>query len=112
MKLKSITIGLLATVLCAPVSAEPQSQFEIYLGAAHYFWDGDRDLDDSTSLELGGEIPLNEELSFEAWISDFDADTEVTSIELGSRRYAAGALYHLSDGDYRPFLSADRKSVV
>lgn len=106
MKIKTICIGILAMALCAPAVAEQRSQFELYLGGAKYFWDGDRDLDDSTSLELGGELPLSEALSFEAWISDFDADTELTNTELDGRRYAAGALYHLSAGDYRPFLSA------
>ena len=75
MKIKTICIGILAMALCAPAVAEQRSQFELYLGGAKYFWDGDRDLDDSTSLELGGELPLSEALSFEAWISDFDAVT-------------------------------------
>ena len=106
MKIKTISIGILAMALCAPAIAEQRSQFELYLGGAKYFWDGDRDLEDSTSLEIGGELPLSEALSFEAWISDFDADTEASNTELDGRRYTAGALYHLSEGDYRPFLSA------
>lgn len=106
MKLNHVSLTVLAAALSAPTIAEQQSDFEAYLGAGYYLWDSDRNLDDSVSLELGAELPVNEDLSFEAWISDLEADVENTSTSLDTRRYAAGALYHLSDGDYRPFLSA------
>ncbi len=106
MTIKKLSVGFLAAAMTTPVLADKQSDLELYLGVGHYFWDSDRDLDDSTSLELGAELPVSERLSFEAWLSDFDADVEDADVELDGRRYAAGGLYHLMDGDYRPFLSA------
>lgn len=105
MKKILLTSALLGSVLSTNVLAQDYPDFEVYLGAARYFWDSERNLDDSNSLEGGIEIPMSEVLSLEAWLSDFDADTNPGSVELEGRRYSLGGLYHLSDGDLRPFVS-------
>ena len=104
---KSLAVSsLIATLIASPTFAE-QADVEAYLGAAHYFWDNDRNLDNATSLEGGIEVPVGERLSLEAWLSDFDTDNKNNTVELDGRRYALGGLYHLSDSEnsYRPFVS-------
>jgi OOP family OmpA-OmpF porin len=104
MKTKLLmTLGVASLALNAQAQEYPD--FEAYLGAAQYFWDSERDLDDSTAIELGAEVPMNEKLSLEAWLNDFDADVESGTGEADGNRYSLGALYHLKDGDYRPFLT-------
>ena len=97
------------TSMCAmtafTASADEYADWEAYVGAGHYVWDDDRNLDNSTALEGGLEVPLTERLSLEAWLNDFESDVENTNQELDGNRYSLGALYHLADGDLRPFVS-------
>jgi len=103
---KSLAVSSLIASLIATPSFADNANVEAYLGAAHYFWDEDRNLDDANSLEGGIEVPISERVSLEAWLSDFEADIENSSNELDGRRYALGGLYHLTDNDsYRPFVS-------
>lgn len=93
-------------VCCSGVMAENRNAYlEAYAGGAQYFWDDERKLDSSTSLEIGLEIPVGDRLSFETWLSDFTAEQEFTKLESDGRRYSLGALVHLSDGDVRHFVS-------
>lgn len=102
---KSILLACLSTSLSHGVIAQEMPDFEAYLGAAHYVWDNDRNLDDANSLELGAEVPVSEELSLEAWLSNFDTDVENSSAEVDGNRYSLGGLYHFSNDNLRPFIS-------
>ena len=102
---KSILFACLTSTLSTGLMADEMPNFEAYLGAAKYFVDDDRNLDDATSLELGAEVPMTEALSLEAWLSDFDADVASGPGELDGRRYALGGLYHFSNDSLRPFMS-------
>jgi len=106
MKKTLLIACLTSTVGNIAVAAEP-SDFEAYLGASHYFWDGDRSLDNATGFDLGGELPVTERLSLDAWLSKVDADVENGSGELEGERYSLGGLYHFADAneDVRPFVS-------
>lgn len=103
---KNLLLACLAGTLTSPLMADEMPDFEAYLGAARYFYDGDRNLDDANSLELGAEIPMNEALSLEAWLSDFETDVENTSTEVEGQRYSVGALFHFASDSLRPFISA------
>lgn len=100
-----LLLGLAVSGLSLSSMADSHPAAEIYLGAAQYFWDSDRNLDDSTAIELGAELPVSADLSFEAWVNDFDAEPENAGAELDGRRYSIGGLYHLMAGDYRPFVA-------
>lgn len=102
---KSILLTCIAGTLSTTAIADNMPDFEAYLGAAEYFYDDDRNLDDAMSLELGAEIPMTEALSLEAWLSNFDADVENSSAELDGNRYSLGGLYHFSEDSLRPFMS-------
>jgi hypothetical protein len=93
---KSLAVSSLIASLIATPSFADNANVEAYLGAAHYFWDEDRNLDDANSLEGGIEVPISERVSLEVWLSDFEADIENSSNELDGRRYAIGGLYHLT----------------
>lgn len=102
---KSILLACISSTLSSGLIADEMPDFEAYLGAAKYFYDDDRNLDDANSLELGAEIPMTEALSLEAWLSNFDADVDNGSGELDGNRYSLGGLYHFSDDSLRPFMS-------
>lgn len=104
---KSIIVACITGALHTGVIAEQQADFEAYLGASHYFWDSERNLDDATGFDLGAELPVTEALSFEAWLSGVDADVENSSAELEGERYSLGGLYHFADTQetLRPFMT-------
>ena len=102
---KTILLACLSSTITTGLMADETPDFEAYLGAGHYFYDDDRNLDDTTSLELGAEIPMTEALSLEAWLSNFDADIDNGSGELDGNRYSLGGLYHFSNDSLRPFMS-------
>lgn len=104
---KTTLIACLSAAISSDVIADKTSDFEAYLGASHYLWDNDRSFDDATGLDLGAELPLNETISLDAWLSQVDADIENTNLEAEGERYSLGAMYHLADSteDLRPFLS-------
>lgn len=104
--------AILATAIVAAFSshalAEKTSVAEVYLGAERTFWDSDRNLDDTNGITGGIEVPVTEALSLDAWLSDFEADTE-NGAEIDGRRYSLGGLYHLSEdspeASFRPFVT-------
>lgn len=104
---KIMIAACLGTALNTGVNADQQSDLEVYLGASHYFWDSERNLDNATGFDLGAELPVSEALSFEAWLSAADADIEGGNAELETERYSLGGLYHFADAEesLRPFLS-------
>ncbi|MFT6029474.1 MAG: OOP family OmpA-OmpF porin [Oleiphilaceae bacterium] len=102
---KSILLACLSSTLSTGLIADEMPDFEAYLGAAKYFFDDDRNLDDANSLELGAEIPMTEALSLEAWFSNFDADVDNGSGDVDGTKYSLGGLYHFSDDSLRPFMS-------
>lgn len=104
---KTVLLACLATSVSAVSFADEYPDFEAYLGVGTYMLDNDlRGLDDPISLELGAELPLNETMSLEAWLSDYTADVKNSSKELDIQRFNLGALFHLKDGETRPFISA------
>ena len=102
---KTLLLACLSSTISSGLMADEMPNFEAYLGAGQYFYDDDRNLDDTTSLEVGAEIPMTEALSLEAWLSNFDADIDNGSGELDGNRYSLGGLYHFSDESLRPFIS-------
>lgn len=104
---KTVLLACLATSVSAVSFADEYPNFEAYLGAGTYMFDDDlRNLDDAYSLEGGLELPLNETMSLEAWLSDYTADVKSSSAELDAQRINLGTLFHLKDGSTRPFISA------
>ncbi len=103
---KTVLMACLASTVSVAAVADEYPNFEAYLGAGTYMFDNERDLDEPVSLEGGLELPLNEVVSLEAWLSDYSADVKDSSIELDARRLAVGALFHLKEGSTRPFISA------
>tara|TARA_R110001592_G_scaffold191441_1_gene437674 strand:+ start:7466 stop:8581 length:1116 start_codon:yes stop_codon:yes gene_type:complete len=104
---KTVLLACLATSVSAVSFADEYPDFEAYLGAGTYMLDDDlRNLDDAYSLEGGLELPLNETMSLEAWLSDYTADVKNGSGEVDLQRINLGALFHLMDGSTRPFISA------
>lgn len=104
---KTVLLACLATSISAVSYADEYPDFEAYLGAGAYMFDDDlRNLDDAYSLEGGVELPLNNTMSLEAWLSDFTADYKAGSGDLDVQRYNLGALFHLKEGTTRPFISA------
>lgn len=104
---KIILAACIGSAFHSMAMADQQSDAEVYLGASHYFWDSERDLDKATGFDLGAELPVTEALSFEAWLSDVDADVEGSNAEVENQRYSLGGLYHLADTEesLRPFVS-------
>jgi len=102
---KALLIALMTSSASTGVLAQESSDFEAYLGASHYFWDSERNLDDANGFDLGAELPVSESLSLEAWLSQVDADIKNSSAELEGERYSGGGLYHFTNGDLRPFVS-------
>tara|TARA_R110002072_G_scaffold1130_10_gene9482 strand:+ start:52823 stop:53911 length:1089 start_codon:yes stop_codon:yes gene_type:complete len=105
---KTVLLACLATsVSTLSIADDEYSDFEAYLGAGTYMFDDNlRDLDDAYSLEGGLELPMNETVSLEAWLSDYTADRSNTSAEYDVQRINLGALFHLKEGSTRPFISA------
>jgi OOP family OmpA-OmpF porin len=104
---KTVLLACLATSISAVAYADEYPDFEAYLGAGAYTFDDDlRNLDDAYSLEGGLELPLNNTMSLEAWLSDYTADVKNSSAELDAQRINLGALFHLTEGSTRPFISA------
>jgi len=104
MKKTILLVGLIGSISTGAI-AEDNSKFEAYLGAAQYFWSTDRNLKDTTSLELGAELPVSEKLSVEAWFSDFNADIKRSTTDVKGNRYSFGGLYHFTNGATRPFVT-------
>jgi OmpA-OmpF porin, OOP family len=102
---KTILLACLSGSLSTTLAAEEMPDFEAYIGAAKYFWDSERPLDDSNSLELGAELPVSDLISLEAWFSDFDSDIKNSGTEMEGNRYSLGGLYHFSEDSLRPFMS-------
>jgi OOP family OmpA-OmpF porin len=102
---KSILLACISSTLSTGLIADEMPDFEAYLGAAKYFYDDDRNLDNANSLELGAEIPMTDALSLEAWLSSFDVDVDNGSGELDGKRYSLGGLYHFSNDSLRPFMT-------
>ncbi len=105
MKKLLLSSAILSVVTHTAIAAE-SADVEAYLGAAQYFYDSERNLEDTTAIEGGLELPIGDALSLEAWLSDFDAEPESGAADLDGLRYSLGALYHLDDGKTRPFISA------
>jgi OOP family OmpA-OmpF porin len=104
---KMVLLACLAATASTVSFADEYPDFEAYLGAGTYMFDDDlRNLDDAYSLEGGLELPLNETMSLEAWLSDYTADVSNSSAELDAQRINLGALFHLKEGSTRPFISA------
>lgn len=104
---KAVLLACLATSVSTLSVADEYPNFEAFLGAGTYMFDDDlRNLDDAYSLEGGLELPMNETLSLEAWLSDYTADVSNSSAELDAQRINLGALFHLKEGSTRPFISA------
>tara|TARA_R110001592_G_scaffold291131_2_gene560439 strand:+ start:43834 stop:44937 length:1104 start_codon:yes stop_codon:yes gene_type:complete len=104
---KTLLLACLAASVSAVSFADEYPDFEAYIGAGTYMFDDDlRDLDDAYSLEGGLELPLNEMISLEAWLSDYTADASNSSTELDAQRINLGTLFHLKQGSTRPFISA------
>jgi len=101
-----LLIFLMSSFSVAAYAAEHDKTYlEMYLGAALYSLDDDRDLDGIISKELGFEVPVNDHLSLETWLSDYTAEYTNTSDELDSQRFYGGALLHLKKrGKKRPFI--------
>ena len=102
---KTMLLACLASTMSSGLIADESSDFEAFLGAGHYKFDNERNLDNATSLEAGLELPMSEALSIEAWYSSFDAEIEDSSKELEGTRYNLGGLYHFSNKSLRPFMS-------
>ncbi len=104
---KTLLLACLATSVSTVSIAEEYPDFEAYLGAGMYVFDDDlRNLDDAYSLEGGLELPLNNTISLEAWLSGYTAEFKNSSAELDAQRINLGGLFHLKEGSTRPFISA------
>lgn len=102
---KSILLACLSSTVSTGLIADEMPDVEAYLGAAKYFFDNDRNLDNAYSLELGAEMPMTDSLSLEAWFSNFNADVARSSGDLDGKKYSIGGLYHFSNDSLRPFIS-------
>jgi len=95
--------GSLSTAVYA--AGIDKTYFEMYLGAGLYSLDDDRSLDSAISKEGGLEVPVNNYLSLETWLSDYTAEYTNSTDELDSQRFYGGALLHLKKrGKKRPFI--------
>ena len=103
---KTVLMACLASTVSAIAVADEYPNFEAYLGAGTYMFENERNLDDAYSLEGGVELPLNEMMSLEAWLSDYSVDVDNSNAELDGQRIAVGALFHLKEGSTRPFIAA------
>lgn len=103
---KTVLMACLASSVSAIAMADEYPNFEAYLGAGTYMFENERNLDDAYSLEGGVELPLNEMMSLEAWLSDYSVDVDNSNAELDGQRIAVGALFHLKEGSTRPFIAA------
>jgi OOP family OmpA-OmpF porin len=103
---KTILMACIASSISAVSIADEYPDFEAFIGAGTYMFENDRNLDDAYSLEGGLELPLNETMSLEAWLSDYTVDIDNTNAELDAQRIALGALFHLKEGSTRPFIAA------
>ncbi|WP_156494781.1 hypothetical protein, partial [Oleiphilus sp. HI0128] len=101
-----IILALLACFLAHPVSAEFIRDGELYLGAAGYLFDSDRNLEEGLSFEAGFERPLSSDLSWDLWFSMYNADGKRGGPDSRTKRLSPGVLYHLNEGNTRAFLSA------
>lgn len=103
---KTVLMACVASSISSLAMADEYPNFEAYLGAGAYMFDNERKLDDAYGLEGGLELPLNETVSLEAWLSDYSVDAKHSTAELDGQRIAVGALFHLKEGSTRPFIAA------
>lgn len=106
MKKKLLLAGIAAAIVSTTSAADEYPNFEAYLGGAFYTHDDDRSFDDALSLEGGIELPVNEVMSLEAWLSGYEVDGKYSNTEYDAQRINPGLLFHLKRGDLRPFISA------
>jgi len=105
---KILLLALFAGSLAVVVHAAEtdKTYLEMYLGAGVYSFDDDRDLDGVVSKDGGLEVPVNDYLSLETWLSDYTAEYSDSPDELDSQRFYGGALLHLKKrGRKRPFIT-------
>ena len=88
MKKPMLLACLSGALISTNIIADEMPNFEAYLGAGHYFYDNDRNLDNPTSIELGAEIPMTDALSLEAWLADFDTDVETGTGDVDGNTFA------------------------
>lgn len=106
MKKNLLLAGVLAAGISTATVADEYPNFEAFLGGAFYHHDDDRSFDDAFSLEGGIELPVNEVMSLEAWLSAYEVEGKYSGAELDAERINPGLLFHLKRGDVRPFISA------
>lgn len=106
MKTKLLLASIATTFISGGVVADEYPNFETYIGGAYYHHDGDRSFDGAISLEGGIELPVNEMMSFETWLSGYEVERKNGSSEFDALRINPGLLFHLCDGKVRPFISA------
>lgn len=112
MKKKLLLTSIAAAAISSAAVAEEMSSFEAFVGAGYYYHDDDRSFDDALSLELGAEKPLNEMMSVDLWLSKYEVEGKYSSAELDALRINPGLLFHLNQGDLRPFISAGISHLI
>jgi len=78
---------------------------ELYAGSAKYFLDNS-EFEDSTSAEIGFQLPETGHLSWELWFSRFNVDIPDSSVHQQGKILYQGFVYHLREGNLRPFVTA------
>ena len=112
MKKILIAVTFLTVSTCLPVYSD-NADLEIYVGGSHIFWDGDRDLDDATGVDIGLALPINNRWAVEAWYSNFETEFEDFPIDVDGDRFAINGLYHLQDdSSLLPFVTVGLDQLV
>ncbi len=100
----SVAIIVPSMLMSAIVSADDH-RWEASAGLGYQFFDSERDLDDSSVVNLGVGYVLDEHWTLEALLTDFETELDNSSVDFDGRQYRLDALYHLSERDkWQPYL--------
>ncbi len=100
------TVAVGTALLMPSVLFADAHQWEASVGAGYQFFDSERNLDDSSVLNLGIGYIVNENWTIEALVTDFETELDNSSVDVDGRQYRLDALYHLPKQDkWQPFLA-------
>ena len=100
---KILTLSALIAAASTGVSAQDHSA-EINLGIGRILFGND--LDDTNNYHLGLGLPISDRWTLEVVANEYDADAQVTGVDVRGTQYRLDALYHFGDDqNWRPYAA-------
>ena len=105
--IQSVLLGGLTLGVAQATVAAPDEGISLYLGGGGFFYDSDRDIDDTEILEGGIGVIVNERITLEAIIANLgSSDTVIPGIDADGDLFRVDGLYHLEERDtWQPYFA-------